>query len=126
MSGESQEELKERLSSMQYRVTQEAATEPPGTGEFTDHYENGNYNCVICHKLLFLSEHKYKWGCGWPGFFDKDRDIKEISDSSLGMTRVEVRCGNCDSHLGHVFNDGPEPTGVRYCINSASLEFDPK
>ena len=117
--------LKERLSSIQYQVTQESATERPFTGEFWDHFVEGTYNCIVCDKPLFKSDSKFDAGCGWPSFFDElsDAHIKQVEDFTHGMHRVEIRCGHCDSHLGHVFPDGPMPTGQRYCVNSASLSF---
>jgi peptide-methionine (R)-S-oxide reductase len=118
--------LKQRLSDIQYQVTQEAATERPFSGEFWDHFKDGVYRCVCCDKALFSSNTKFDAGCGWPSFYDelKDSEIKTVEDNSLGMQRIEIRCGHCDSHLGHVFPDGPTPTGNRYCVNSASLSFD--
>ena len=123
MSEESKEELKERLTDIQYKVTQLAYTEEAFTGEYNDHFEEGQYNCIVWDKLLFKSDKKYECGWGWPGFFDKDGNVKEKKDTTHGMLRTEVLCGNCNAHLGHVFDDGPEPTGIRYCINSASLFF---
>ena len=125
----SQKELKETLTPIQYKVTQESGTEPPYTGIFDKFYEAGIYKCLICKVPLFSSDTKFNSGCGWPAFFDelKEANIRKIVDKTHGMTRTEVRCGSCDSHLGHVFEDGPQDkTGIRYCINSASLAFDKK
>ncbi|SDJ45453.1 peptide-methionine (R)-S-oxide reductase MsrB [Natronorubrum texcoconense] len=118
-------EWREKLSEEQYRILREAGTEAPFSGEYVDHKDDGSYACAGCGTELFDSETKFESGCGWPSFYDADDDIVETRpDNSHGMQRTEVLCANCGGHLGHVFEDGPEPTGKRYCINSAALEFD--
>jgi peptide-methionine (R)-S-oxide reductase len=119
-------ELKARLTPLQYSVTQEAATERPFTGAFWDKRDKGSYRCVVCGETLFESNQKYDSNCGWPSFFDvlDQARVTTSRDTSLGMDRTEVRCANCGAHLGHLFDDGPKPTGLRYCINSASLDFE--
>ena len=121
------EQYQSKLSAEQFWVTRQKGTEPPFSGEYWETKERGIYQCVCCDTPLFSSETKYDSGTGWPSFWepiDKDR-IKEETDKTLFMVRTEVMCANCDAHLGHVFPDGPEPTGLRYCLNSASLKLAP-
>jgi peptide-methionine (R)-S-oxide reductase len=122
------DEWRAQLDPMQYQVARHAATERAFTGKYWDHWENGAYRCVGCGQVLFESEAKFDAGCGWPSWWKEIEPgrIERVVDSSHGMTRVEVRCANCGTHLGHVFEDGPEPSGERYCINSAAIDFDPK
>ena len=115
------------LSPIQYAVTQEAQTERAVTGAYWDHHGDGTYRCVVCRTPLFDSGAKFESGTGWPSFWAPYAlsHVKEIDDNTLGMQRVEVECARCGGHLGHVFDDGPAPTGLRYCINSSSLTFVP-
>ena len=115
------------LDATQYRVARHAATERPFSGKYWNHFESGQYNCVGCGTPLFAAETKFDAGCGWPSYWQpiNAEVVERIEDRSLGMVRVEVRCNRCGSHLGHVFEDGPAPTGERFCINSAAIDFVP-
>ena len=121
-------EWRAQLEPMQFEVTRHAATERAFTGKYWDHWQPGVYHCVGCGAPLFDASTKFDAGCGWPSYFEPIRGeiVERVTDRSHGMVRVEVRCKDCGAHLGHVFPDGPEPTGERFCINSASLDFEPK
>jgi peptide-methionine (R)-S-oxide reductase len=121
------EEWRGQLDPMQYQVARHAATERAFSGKYWDHFADGTYRCVGCGAVLFDSATKFDAGCGWPSYSSaiEEGRVERVVDRSHGMVRVEVRCANCGSHLGHVFEDGPEPTGERFCINSAAIDFAP-
>jgi len=128
MNKPSDDELRKKLTDEEYQVTQCSMTERPFTGEYWDCHELGMYECVVCGEPLFSSDTKFDSGTGWPSFWKAEiaSAVSEKTDSTHGMTRVEIVCGKCGAHLGHVFPDGPKPTGLRYCVNSASLKLKPK
>ena len=122
----SEQEWREKLTPEEFRVCRQKGTEAPFSGALLTVKDNGNYVCKCCGTLLFHSAHKFDSGCGWPSFFEEAKagNIDYVEDFSHGMHRVEILCGHCDAHLGHVFPDGPEPTGKRYCVNSVSVDFE--
>ncbi|PKI16163.1 peptide-methionine (R)-S-oxide reductase MsrB [Colwellia sp. 12G3] len=121
------DDYKDKLTDAAYKVCRLAATEQPFSGIYNDHWQQGTYHCACCDQPLFSSESKFNAGCGWPSFFAAiETQVAYKSDSSHLMQRVEIQCEHCQSHLGHVFDDGPKPSGKRYCVNSLSLKFQPE
>jgi peptide-methionine (R)-S-oxide reductase len=120
-----EDQWKQELTDEEYNILRNCGTEPPFTGKYYKHDEKGTYHCAACGAKLFSSETKYESGSGWPSFYDAidKKAIKELPDNSLGMRRIEIKCAKCNGHLGHVFPDGPNPSGLRYCVNSVSLDF---
>jgi len=122
-----EQEWKEKLSTEAFYVCRQHGTEAPFSGKYYNNKEEGVYKCICCNTPLFNSDTKFDSGTGWPSFFEAIKDaVTEVKDSSHGMVRIEVKCPTCDAHLGHVFPDGPKPTGLRYCINSVCLDFKEK
>lgn len=123
-----EEQWREKLTPEEFRVCRQKGTERPYTGELLNVKDNGEFTCKCCGALLFKSDHKFDSGCGWPSFYEEaaEGNIEYIEDFSHGMHRIEIICSHCDSHLGHVFPDGPQPTGKRYCVNSVSINFNPE
>ena len=128
MKKKSEEEWKKELTAEQYKILRLKGTEKPFTGKYWDHEKKGIYKCAGCGIVLFDSDKKFDAGCGWPSFSStlNDSNVEEKADKSHGMVRTEVLCKNCGGHLGHLFDDGPQPTGLRYCINSISIDFEKK
>ena len=128
MTKRSDQEWQQLLTAEEFRVCRQKGTERPFTGELLDNKQDGSYLCKCCGCELFTSEHKFDSGCGWPSFYaeSEQANVEYQQDNSHGMQRIEILCKNCDAHLGHVFDDGPLPTGKRYCVNSVSMTFDKK